>query len=62
MQWINLKKQKPDKEGQLCLVSNKEDVGFAYWYYFDKKGFTDPRGFREKVTHWMPLPEPSKDQ
>ena len=66
MKWIPVTERLPDKFGEY-LVTVQEETGNLYSDYADY----DPHqqrwktglflGVRDKVTHWMPLPEPPKE-
>ena len=59
-QWIPVTERLPDDEG-LCLVAVVNDHERRYsktaWYHGHGNWF-----LHQKVTHWMPLPEPPKGE
>ena len=73
MEWISVEKQLPEKPGiYLVYLSKSQNVitasfrsyGISYdWYNnVDFNGYKDsPFIITDKVTHWMPLPEPPDD-
>jgi len=52
--WISVKDRLPEL-GTVVLVA--KDIGSVNTTYFGVNGFRD-----ESVTHWMPLPEPPKEE
>lgn len=61
-EWISVKDKLPETEGEVLAVL----FGRVYmvWYLAAKKQFETPNGFvwdNKTVTHWMPLPEPPKE-
>lgn len=64
-EWISVKDRMPEKEGKyiVCVAGNVcvlpmivNGVGYKYWEtgkYFKKE--------MDKVSHWMPFPEPPKE-
>lgn len=60
--WISVKDGLPDKEGEVLAAL----FGRVYmcWYLAATKQFEGPSGIIwdiDVVTHWMPLPEPPKE-
>ena len=54
--WISVKDRLPDKKGDY-LIYNTDGIVWPYWY--DGDGWYDTLGYlTQRVTHWMPLPEP----
>ena len=66
MEWISVKDRLPDidKDGELVLYYEfNNEIGVGYleddkWYNYDSGWELD----KSVVTHWMPLPEPPKEQ
>ena len=62
--WISVKEQKP-KKGQYVLTCDSIGIQQVLCYNAIKDGFTTLRNHRpfyvHNITHWMPLPEPPKD-
>ena len=64
--WIPVKEQLPDTSG-MYIVTVEKLYGITYSdvAYFDawtKKWGTNTHHYScDKVTHWMPLPEPHRD-
>lgn len=61
--WINCKEKLPKAEfGESDSVLTVSDVGMCRILYFDGGCWCYPTGevfySQEKITHWMPLPEP----
>ena len=52
--WVSVKDRLPEL-GTVVLVA--KDIGSVNTTYFGVNGFRD-----ESVTHWMPLPEPPKEE
>ena len=77
-EWISVKDRLPDKTGRYlvlknriapdCLGGNRTDI--VILRFFVDKGFRMPthipdwinEEINEKVTHWMPLPQPPKGE
>jgi hypothetical protein len=58
--WISVKDRLPDKKGDY-LIFNTDGIVWPYWYEPVNQWF-DSLGFRTgSVTHWMPLPEPPRE-
>ena len=69
MEWIKCEDRLPEQIGSyLAYYSTKGQdnmwLNSIGWVFFNSdKNFAIPSGgFAEKVTHWMPLPEPPKEQ
>ena len=63
--WIPVTERLPEKGGNyLCIVKSSLFRGATYQTIlgYDKAGFYDGCIFVEDVTHWMPLPEPPKEE
>ena len=64
--WIPVTERLPDKYGEY-LVTVKEETGNLYSDYADYDPYQQRwktglfLGVRDKVTHWMYLPEPPKE-
>lgn len=66
MEWISVKDRLPEDD-QECLVAFKccEDFAFDLSTYFASDEsfiYWNDFGLRRDITHWMPLPEPPKDE
>ena len=56
-EWISVEERLPDRNGRYLTHCNVEGQSLVCILYFCKVG-----GFNEgTVTHWMPLPEPPKE-
>lgn len=65
--WISVKDRMPEKSGQyLCWFgANKVAIGMAIVTYVNEwKAFGRLESFEKypNITHWMPLPEPPKEE
>ena len=66
MKWIPVTERLPDKFGEY-LVTVQEETGNLYSDYADYDPYQQRwktglfLGVRDRVTHWMPLPEPPKE-
>ena len=65
-QWIPVTERLPEYDS-VVLVTDGEDIGTGYRYVLGKIGFTGwavPFADIEEddVSHWMPLPEPPKEE
>lgn len=62
MEWISFKDRLP-QEDEWILGANIYRVEFGVWLG-EKKRFTLPQCnyLCLEITHWMPLPEPPKDE
>ena len=65
-QWIPVTERLPEYDS-VVLVTDGEDVGTGYRYVLGKIGFTgwavpfaDIK--EDDVSHWMPIPEPPKEE
>jgi hypothetical protein len=65
--WIPVSERLPDKFGEY-IVAVTEETGEIYSDYADFDPYQQRwktglfLGCRDKVTHWMPLPEPPKEE
>jgi hypothetical protein len=60
MNWISVKDRLPDGE---CIAIGEQDlIMIGYLEYVSRKGWICENDFEvlERITHWMPLPEPPK--
>lgn len=64
-QWIPVTERLPEKEGSY-LVCSKTGKVYTSHYYTEKKcsgGYIrKPAWSHPNITHWMPLPEPPKEE
>ena len=56
--WVSVEDRLPDKQPCECLVVNANNVETAIC--LDNRWITPRRVI--KITHWMPLPEPPKEE
>ena len=67
-QWISVTERLPEKDGKyLCTVKSFSHYNSKQYRYVDVLVFQDYCFFEfglgtERVTHWMPLPEPPKEE
>lgn len=64
VKWIPASERLPEKEGRyLCVVRIGHKSGAVYVQIMngDKYGFSLEHIYNDDVTHWMPLPEPPKE-
>lgn len=66
MEWISVKEKLPDLPC-VCLIYIPEHYeyeinlnGYGYVDFTNEMKFGHDCMFEDKVTHWMPLPEPPK--
>lgn len=60
--WISVKDSLPENKGDY-LIYNTDGTVWPYWYDPFTSQWFDSLGYRtESVTHWMPLPEPPKEE
>lgn len=61
--WISVTERLPEEYETVLLVTRAGEVivGF-YEYDSEYESFCDMSGFRKLCTHWMPLPEPPKEE
>jgi hypothetical protein len=60
-QWISVKERLPD--GKMVLVNCTDGYELGYYERYAGMGWTNTLGTESlNVTHWMPLPEPPKDE
>ena len=68
-EWISVENGLPDEQGYYNVVT-KTGVVLEAWWFIDAKewvfpNYSDGKEVEEHnppVTHWMPLPEPPKEQ
>ena len=67
--WIPVTERLPDNIGEEVLVCNedygKSDLGFATVAVYNGNGWLecwDRKMYLASITHWMPLPEPPKEE
>lgn len=62
MKWISVKDRLPEETGRYwCYVKEYNDLGISHFQWnfafnVEEQGFNTNE--TEKVTHWMPLPDP----
>ena len=62
--WISVKERLPEEDDfYFCCVKSFCYPGRIYTNIlaYDKGGFKEGRIYTDDVTHWMPLPEPPKE-
>lgn len=64
--WISVTERLPERTMPPCDVLVYHDLGCGMfvdraWYSHDKKRWISVLGMKLKVTHWVPLPEPPKE-
>ena len=66
--WISVTERLPEKNGKyLCNIKRFGQYAGMQYYYVDVLVFQEDYFFEdgigtERVTHWMPLPEPPKEE
>ena len=63
--WIPVNERLPEGHGKyLCVLKSGAFRGCYYQMimYHDQHGFRDGCVYYDDVTHWMPLPEPPKEE
>lgn len=64
--WIPVTERLPDAEpgdvSEQVLVTDGKCVAIVEWFNFECEPFWGYTGFGKDVTHWMPLPEPPKEE
>ena len=55
LNWISVEDRLPEKYSQVLVFTDYGDTDSVYFFALDKTW-----GHPDKVTHWMPLPEPPK--
>ena len=66
-QWIPVTERLPERTLPPKDVLVYHDLGCGMfvdraWYSYDKKRWCSVLGMKLKVTHWVPLPEPPKEE
>lgn len=64
LRWIPVTERLPDQGDRvLCVVKSFAFPGRKYYNIlrYDKYGFNENGIYTDDVTHWMPLPEPPKE-
>ena len=64
-QWIPVSERAPGTSGTYIVCCKEQDLRHVTFAKFYKKlGYFELKGSRTfwKVTHWMPLPEPPKEE
>ena len=59
--WIPAAEQIPGEYTTILFISGGGQVHVGY-YDSEHKSYCDMTGFRYTCTHWMPLPEPPKEE
>lgn len=59
--WIPVTERLPEEYTTILFVSGSGQVHVGY-YDSEHKGFCDMTGFRYVCTHWIPLPQPPKEE
>ena len=61
--WIPVTERLPEKEGRYLCVKRIGKSGAVYVTMMngDSYGFSMEHIYTDEVTHWMPLPEPPKE-
>lgn len=63
-EWISVKKRLPEagEDNRVIIFADKRYPFTAevLWGYYEAKAWHTQWGICERVTHWMPLPEPPK--
>ena len=54
--WIPVSERLPDHQGMYIVTYNVNEIAYISTDYYFSKGFAD------RVTAWMPLPEPYKEE
>ena len=65
MEWIDARKQLPDKDPLWCLVFADGAINCAAWNHGRWEDWTNASDYNVRlsdVTHWMPLPDPPPKQ
>ena len=59
--WISVKERLPEEAGKYIVCTRKKAVYCTAFRFFHGKGYfaTD---LNTHITHWMPLPEPPKEE
>lgn len=59
MKWVNIKKKKPEPDGEVYLVCTRGGTHLMLGFYDPEGYFYDPQlGKFEGVTHWMVIEVP----
>ena len=56
-EWISVEERLPDRQGQFLIADEDSGVRVALW--MKQLGWVSQFS-SNKITHWMPLPEPPK--
>lgn len=59
--WIPVTEQTPDEYTTILFITGGGDLRVGY-YDGDHKSYCDMTGFRYMCTHWMPAPQPPKEE
>lgn len=67
--WISLDEKYPDRSQFLVIKreqlkhTKNESLIYIAWWDAEKRCFyqASPKGIHADITHWMPLPEPPKE-
>ena len=61
--WIPVTERLPEKQGEYFVMIEGDKISTTLYYeWADKYWFDFPNGRKFVVTHWMPLPEPPKEE
>lgn len=61
--WISVEERLPDDDRDVlvCVNGNTIDTGYCTFGHGGNRYWTTYAAIRNNVTHWMPLPEPPKE-
>ena len=60
-EWISVKDRLPEPEKHYCLVKTTWGAHHIAYFDYDENKWFSNYGLTLNVTHWMPLPEPPKE-
>lgn len=60
--WISVEERMPEDGMEVIVCTIHGDVTWAYYRYSRMEWFRNCIRFTQTVTHWMPMPEPPKEE
>lgn len=60
-EWISVKDRLPEAEERVLVYSYEDGINFGYFLGYEDGFFIDCV-YPNESTHWMPLPEPPKEE
>lgn len=64
MKWISVKDELPDGYLPVLAINSKGVIRMAEYAFYEEEWWKVPsiKPAKHPITHWMPLPEPPKEE